>query len=225
MDLFVGNSMWHLVRQSDLISQTVLVILFMMSVLCWTIFICKFILFRLRKRDLERVNQQLSMVRNLDDMTRLASQYHKTIPGQFISQTIIFLNDLVEARPQRVAQDYEILQYRIDQAVDKLMQNEESYLPVLSTAAAVSTLLGLFGTVWGLVHAFMSISEKQSADISVVAPGIAEALLTTLAGLIVAIPTLVMYNFLSIQVKRIEGQLTEIADKVSLFMQQLMIRG
>ena len=111
------------------------------------------------------------------------------------------------------------MQYHINQTVDTLVSNEESYLPLLSTSAAVAPLLGLFGTVWGLVHAFIRISEKQSADITVVAPGIAEALITTLAGLVVAIPALVMYNYLVVRVRQIEDQIVNLADKVSFIIQ------
>ena len=68
----------------------------------------------------------------------------------------------------------------MDRILDDMIGNEESYLPVLSTSAAISPLLGLFGTVWGLIHSFISISQRGSADIVTVAPGIAEALITTL---------------------------------------------
>ncbi|TET34414.1 protein TolQ, partial [Candidatus Dependentiae bacterium] len=63
----------------------------------------------------------------------------------------------------------------------------------------------------------------QSADITVVAPGIAEALLTTLAGLMVAIPALIMYNYLVIRVRRVEHQIVQFADQISLIMQQSLI--
>ena len=72
---------------------------------------------------------------------------------------------------------------------------------MLSVSAAVSPLLGLFGTVWGLVHAFVRIGELQTADIATVAPGIAEALITTLAGLMVAIPALVMYHYVANKIR------------------------
>jgi len=84
--------------------------------------------------------------------------------------------------------------------------------------------LGLFGTVWGLVHAFIRISEKQSADITTVAPGIAEALITTLAGLLVAIPALVMYHYLMSEIRTIERQLFILADKFSFIVQKLFSR-
>ncbi len=83
-------------------------------------------------------------------------------------------------------------------------------------------MLGLFGTVWGLVHAFVSISQKQSADIATVAPGIAEALITTLAGLMVAIPALVMFVYLNTMVKDIEQKSMNLADRFILIAHRLM---
>jgi len=100
---------------------------------------------------------------------------------------------------------------------------EESYLWILSTSAAAATLLGLFGTVWGLIHAFLRISQKQSADIVTVAPGIAEALMTTLVGLIVAIPALILFNYLSVQVRRMEGYYMEIAAEFCRVLQTLFL--
>jgi biopolymer transport protein TolQ len=85
-------------------------------------------------------------------------------------------------------------------------------LPLLSTAAAASPLLGLFGTVWGLIHAFMAIAEHHSADIAAVAPGIAEALIATLGGLVVAIPALAMYVYLHGRVKLLEQEVVELSD-------------
>jgi biopolymer transport protein TolQ len=87
-------------------------------------------------------------------------------------------------------------------------------------SAGVSPLLGLFGTVWGLIHAFVRISEKQSADIATVAPGIAEALITTLAGLMIAIPSLMMFSYLTTQLKSIEHRLIGVADRFSLILQK-----
>src|SRR5439155_18764244 len=112
----------------------------------------------------------------------------------------------------------------IDQTVDSFVEQERQNLPLLATCAGVAPLLGLFGTVWGLVHAFMRISEKQIADIVTVAPGIAEALITTLAGLLVAIPALLMFNYLQVQVRIIEQRLGAMAHKMGVTMQQLSLQ-
>ncbi|MBE0567141.1 MAG: MotA/TolQ/ExbB proton channel family protein [Krumholzibacteria bacterium] len=70
----------------------------------------------------------------------------------------------------------------------------ERYVILLSTSVAISPFLGLLGTVWGIMTSFWDMSEMHSANLTVVAPGIAEALITTVAGLAVAIPAVVFYN-------------------------------
>ncbi len=219
----VGNSLWYLVYTSDWISKGVLLTLFIMSILCWTVFLGKCMLQRLRMRDMRRVQEQLQAVRSLNDVNAVAVSSAHTVPGRFLSQILLVLNTLKKMQPDTSKRNWDLMQYHIDQATDALLAHEESYLSLLSTSAAVATLLGLFGTVWGLIHSFISISERQSADITVVAPGIAAALLTTLAGLIVAIPALVMYNYLMNQVRTIEMQIMSVADKVSFIMQQALL--
>ena len=97
-------------------------------------------------------------------------------------------------------------------------------LSILSTSAAVSPLLGLFGTVWGLIHAFIRISERQSADIATVAPGIAEALITTLTGLAVAVPSLIMFNYCRSQVGKIEQMFLTLSDNFIVKIQKFVIK-
>ncbi len=75
-------------------------------------------------------------------------------------------------------------------------ENLERYLILLSTAVTISPFLGLLGTVWGIMTSFWDMSTMHSANLTVVAPGIAEALTTTIAGLAVAIPAVIFYNML-----------------------------
>ncbi len=113
------------------------------------------------------------------------------------------------------------MERHIDNNIESVIMHNESYLPVLSSCANVATLLGLFGTVWGLIHSFMRISESQVADIATMAPGIAEALITTLAGLIVAIPALMMFNYLHTKTRMLEHNLIILADRMTFIFQQL----
>jgi len=87
---------------------------------------------------------------------------------------------------------------RIERAMERTALVElsglERYLPFLATTANVSPFLGLFGTVWGVMSSFLAMGVKGSASLSVVGPGIAEALITTVAGLAAAIPAVVAYN-------------------------------
>ncbi|NDD54489.1 hypothetical protein EBZ39_11550, partial [bacterium] len=74
--------------------------------------------------------------------------------------------------------------------------------------------------IWGLIHAFIDISQEKSADIATVAPGMAEALIVTLAGLIVAIPAMLAYYYFANQLKRYEFQLAELGDKFMYCVKQ-----
>lgn len=74
------------------------------------------------------------------------------------------------------------------------IENLERYLILLSTAVTISPFLGLMGTVWGIMSSFYEMSAMQSANLTVVAPGIAEALTTTIVGLATAIPAVIFYN-------------------------------
>lgn len=99
------------------------------------------------------------------------------------------------------------------QYVEDTVAHYERMIPFYTAAAAVAPLLGLFGTIWGLVHAFIEIQASQSTDLAAIAPGIAEALLTTLAGLIVAIPAVLAYHTTS-----------ALSGSIELLMWQLITR-
>ena len=171
--------------------------------------------------------KRLYEARSLDDMVHVVSEFSTTLPGYFLAKNFEFLKIVLEDHGDsgklRI-HEWELVQDNIDQVLDTVVDNEESYLTVILTSAQVATLLGLFGTVWGLVHAFIGISQSQSADIAAVAPGIAEALITTLAGLIVAIPAQVMFNYLQSQVRTIERQCVALADRFGFIVQNSFVR-
>ena len=225
-DQFFGNSLWYLVKQSDVVTKIVLLILLCMSIFCWAIFLYKAIMFRIKHRQLEDVITCLKRVTTLEGLITTASHFSNTLPGYLISKSLVAFKHTMNKSDSAVAvflseSSYERLQDSIDQTVVELVALEESYAPMLSVSAAVSPLLGLFGTVWGLVHAFVRIGELQTADIATLAPGIAEALITTLAGLMVAIPALAMYHYVATKIRRTERQLFVCADQISMIMRSL----
>ena len=87
----------------------------------------------------------------------------------------------------------------------------ESRLTFLATTGSATPFIGLFGTVWGIMNAFQNIGAVQSASISVVAPGVSEALVATAAGLAAAIPAVIFYNFFLNWVKRLSTQMDDFA--------------
>jgi biopolymer transport protein TolQ len=96
------------------------------------------------------------------------------------------------------------------ETVDAIADLEKGHL-VLAVASSASPFIGLFGTVWGIMNAFRGMSLEGSAGIAAVAPGVAEALVTTVAGLAVAIPAVVAYNFLNRRVQLVTAQLDRFA--------------
>jgi biopolymer transport protein TolQ len=88
------------------------------------------------------------------------------------------------------------------------------YVPWLATIGAVGPLLGLLGTVLGVMDAFMGIATRGSGNLAAVAPGVAEALITTVAGLVVAIPSVMAYNYFAGRLTRFEGELEGFANEL-----------
>lgn len=221
-----GNSLWFLVKQSDIVTKIVLLILLMMSIFSWAIFFYKLVMFRIKKRQLHEAIDFLKRVTTLEGLLTAANKFAHSLPGNLIAQSLVDFKKVVQSSESNskgllTNAQHSHLQELIDQIVADLLAAEESYVPFLSVSAAVSPLLGLFGTVWGLIHSFVRIGELQTADIATVAPGIAEALITTLAGLIVAIPALAMYHYVVTQLRSIERQLYVCADSIGNIMHTL----
>jgi len=226
-NVFLGNSIWHLVSQADLVAKLVLLLLVGLSILCWAIFFYKLILLRIKRRQVHAVRKAMKDVTSFEQLLTVASEHTNTLPGYFLTRNLTFLKSLLStADGQRkktlTYTELELVQQHVDQVADDILCGEESYLTVLSTTAAVAPLIGLFGTVWGLVHAFIRIGQRQSADIATVAPGIAEALITTLTGLVVAIPAFVMFSYCSSQVRKLGRDFAVIADQFVVLVQRLV---
>lgn len=223
--LFSGNSLWQLLSQSDSMTWIVLGLLLGMSIICWTIFLYKMIVWRMRCSQLKDAVARLKSAKNLEDVLHTASKFTNTLAGYFLSKSLSALKSLLMTeRGGKTALDdreWEVLLHNLNQILDTVIDREQSYLPFLSVSASVATLLGLFGTIWGLMQAFVDISRHHAADITVIAPGIAEALTTTLGGLMVAIPALVMYHALNSRLKTIERHCIVLSDRFVALSEKL----
>jgi biopolymer transport protein ExbB/TolQ len=100
----------------------------------------------------------------------------------------------------------------------------ESRMGFLSIAVSVSPLMGLLGTVWGVLDSFSQMALQGSANLSAVAPGIASALLTTVVGLLVAIPSSIGYNMLASRIREMTVQMDNFADEFTAELQRQYVR-
>jgi biopolymer transport protein TolQ len=92
----------------------------------------------------------------------------------------------------------------------------EQGLPFLATTASVAPFVGLFGTVWGIMQSFHAIGQRGGASLAVVGPGLSEALVATAVGLAAAIPAVVAYNHYLNRIRRIEEELENFAEELTL---------
>ncbi|SEA52788.1 protein TolQ [Rubrimonas cliftonensis] len=118
---------------------------------------------------------------------------------------------------------------RIDRSLDVALSRETealgSRLTFLATTGSIAPYVGLFGTVWGIMTAFEQISIQQNTNLATVAPGIAEALVTTAIGLVAAVPAVIFYNKLTADAQRLSARLESFADEFSVILSRQIMRG
>ncbi|MBU3613719.1 protein TolQ [Polynucleobacter sp. Latsch14-2] len=180
-------SFLSLVLNASLLVQLVMLLLLGMSIASWTIIFKKGAVLRGVRNDTERFERDFWSGGDLNVLLE-ASLRNKSSSA--------VLEHIFEAGMQEFMKLREIDAAR--RAMKATYQREmdilEANLPFLASVGSVSPYIGLFGTVWGIMHAFRGLANVQNATLSAVAPGIAEALVATAIGLFAAIPAVVAYN-------------------------------
>ncbi len=110
-------------------------------------------------------------------------------------------------------------------AVSREVESLETHLPFLATVGSISPYIGLFGTVWGIMHAFIALGAVKQATLSMVAPGIAEALVATAMGLFAAIPAVMAYNRLSNMVAKLEHSYATFSEEFHSILHRQAVVG
>ncbi|MCG6916039.1 MAG: MotA/TolQ/ExbB proton channel family protein [Deltaproteobacteria bacterium] len=208
----VEIDLWSMISRSSLLIQFILVILAAMSVTSWTLIFFKLVqLSRARKKTVldlstfRRARNLLTAIRLLGHSPASPS-YQLALKGM---KEFKRLNKLDTPTDNLAGFFIENLRHGLRQEVSFLVENLFGSLSFLATCVNVAPFIGLFGTVWGIMHSFYAIGLLKRATLETVAPGLAEALITTAIGLAVAIPASVAYNFLMRMLGRIEMALIE----------------
>lgn len=217
--MFSDNYLFALIRQSDFMSALVLLVLLCMSIMCWTLAIHLWLTNKRRQKQFAECIDALRQCDTVDHIMQYSVQFHATAPGFILSRAVHVLRSLAhhDAAGKLFVKKDDVFAVSdvLEQSLHDAMLKEERFLPIFSVCATVAPLIGLFGTVWGLIHSFVRISQQQSADIVTVAPGIAEALIATLAGLVVAIPALLMYSYMTGKTRFAENQMIAVIDRIN----------
>ncbi len=183
-------SVYRLIMHASMFTKLVFMLLMVVSLLSWTIMINKYFFLSGFRRQISQFLKALTTdgsIRNIDSScSKFSNGSARTMPILIQRLLRAWSNGSLTVPAKTI----------LDNAAQHEANKLTSHMNILATAANVSPLIGLLGTVWGVMYSFINIGQQGSATIAVVAPGIAEALMTTIAGLIVAIPAMAGHNFL-----------------------------
>lgn len=211
-------SMWALFMRATLTVKLVMILLIVASIWAWAIIINKLRDYRRAQAEADKFDDAFWSGEPLEALYDDIGKSPETAPER------IFVAGMTEWKRSH-RQDGGLIAgagARIDRSMDVAIQKEEealqSGLPLLATVGSTAPFVGLFGTVWGIMNAFIEIAEQQNTNLAVVAPGIAEALLATGLGLLAAIPAVIFYNKLSADAERIVAGYESFSDEFSTIL-------
>ena len=199
----IDFSMWALFARATITVKIVMIMLIVASFWAWSIIVQKLISYRRARAEAAAFDQKFWSGEPLD---ALFDQIGASPSGH---SEKVFAAGMMELRRSHrddgglIAGATARIDRSMDVAINKEAEGLQKGLTVLATVGSTTPFIGLFGTVIGIMNAFIEIAEQQNTNLAVVAPGIAEALLATGLGLLAAIPAVVFYNKLSADSDRI----------------------
>jgi biopolymer transport protein ExbB len=215
-------SPWVMFTSADIVVKAVMIGLAFASLVTWTVWLAKAVELALGRRRIARGYTQIRGSESLADAARQAGSQRGVIFG------LIDLA-LLEQRLSAGISDKAGIKERIGSRLEGLVlaagRDMNKGTGVVATIGATAPFVGLFGTVWGIMNSFIGISESQTTNLAVVAPGIAEALLATAIGLVAAIPAVIIYNQLARQIGGYKAALGECAAEILRLASRDLDRG
>ena len=201
--------------RADWVVKGVMLGLAAASLWSWAVIIDKGIRFAGLNTNARMFENELASGRALEDIAAAAGEKPIFALPQMLQSALREWRDAKAKGPLNDTQGALLIQ-RIDRVLDATMAREggkaEEGLGSLAIVATASPFVGLFGTVWGIMHAFQAIAIQKNTNLSVVAPSIAEALFATAIGLAAAIPAYIAYNKFSTDASKYQGRLESFAD-------------
>lgn len=215
-------SVWSLFIHADWVVQFVMILLLMASGWCWTIIFAKLMRLRSLQSSAERFEESFWSGGSLDSLyDRVGSRPNDPLSAIFAAAMREWRRTTTKGKAT-TRELRETLHHRIERVMNVTLNREmeqlERHLNFLASVGSTAPFIGLFGTVWGIMHSFQGIAQMQSTNLAVVAPGIAEALFATAIGLVAAIPAVLAYNKISSELGRYGNRLEAFASEFSAIM-------
>ena len=229
-------SITDMVLNAGPVGKLVMLTLFIFSLLSWTIVIMKARLFKKVRLDSEDFVETFWNSANLSEAYTTASEFEYSPQAEVFIAGFGELEKINKIRNRKndarapETLDMQLatmdnLKRAVRKAASQKLNQLGSSLPFLATTGSATPFIGLFGTVWGIMASFHDIGQRGSASLAVVAPGISEALVATAAGLAVAIPAVIFYNYFSNKLDEIDGEVSNFStDFLNLVERDLLSR-
>ena len=226
----------EMVLNAGPVGQLVMLTLLIFSIVSWSIVIMKSRLLKKVRLDSEDFLESFWHSANLNEANAAAEEFEYSpqasvfIAGFTELQKINKIRSRKDNDQQPETLDMQLATMdNLKRAVRKAESQElnvlGSSLPFLATTGSATPFIGLFGTVWGIMASFHDIGQRGSASLAVVAPGISEALVATAAGLAVAIPAVIFYNYFANKIDDIDGEIANFStDFLNLVERDLISR-
>ena len=201
--------LWTAFQQAGWVGQTVLALLLIFSVGSWAVMIAVWQRFQRSQRASRRFISVFRKAKRLADVQNaLGPLAHAALVGLFRAGYAEIEAQIAHAEGGRqMVKSLDSVERSLIRATRIESARLSRFVPFLATTAAATPFIGLFGTVWGIMEAFGTIGATGSTSITVVAPGISEALINTAAGLFAAIPALLAYNHFVQRLRSAKGEM------------------
>ncbi|MGZ8449114.1 MAG: protein TolQ [Candidatus Deferrimicrobiaceae bacterium] len=210
------------------IVKFILLMLIVFSVVSWAIIFLKFRLFKGIEKSQAEFAKAFAEGKNLAALYDRAEKMDRTPLTEVFRTGYLELTRIQRGRSAETAATggraggfpLDNVERAMRKATNEEIALMETYLPFLATTGSATPFIGLFGTVWGIMNAFSGIAQTGSATLATVAPGIAEALIATAAGLAAAIPSVMAYNFFLNRVRAIATRLDSFSIEFVNFLER-----
>ncbi len=220
------HSLWTIVMEAGYVVKAVMLLLLLFSIICWGIILTKAIQLSRAKKHTQLFFDAFRESRKFSSLYTEAKQYAFSPVAHVFKAGYAELNRIsriqqASSTSSEPGQEPEYERTAMDNVIRSLQQAviaERSRLErgvnFLATTGSSAPFIGLFGTVWGIMESFRRIGVMKSASLAVVAPGIAEALVATAAGLAAAIPAVIFYNYFLSRINMISNEMDNFSSEL-----------
>ncbi len=226
MNVTPDLDIWTLIVNASFVVKVVMVLLLIVSFMSWMFIFQKWFAIRRAARQTELFEREFWSGNDLNALYQGAVNNRHTI-GSLERIFEAGFREFAKLRGQRGTEPTDMVD-GARRAMRATFQREmdflERHLSFLASTGSVSPYVGLFGTVWGIMHAFRSLANVQQATLAQVAPGIAEALVATAIGLFAAIPAVVAYNRYSHDIDRLANRFQSFMEEFSNILHRQAVR-